>query len=522
MVKYNRSMTYLTIKIIKGNPYLYEVRSEREGDKVRQVFVRYLGRADNAKNIALQAGREMPVSVEPERIVAPTVLTTEAVSPPMPPEPVVTPEVTPMSELSDSIFDINEQLPRIFNDIETRNLSGEQLSQFLQEQVTSIAGADPTIRIYRGIKEGKRPIVPEDLAELGVGKFWGVSRQQSEQFAGEGGEVFALDVKLSELLNEELAFTPSLRELNDIVLKPPLQSRAVSITQPPATPEPVEAPKIATQQKEPWEMTRREFKISDYAPKVIAIQQAIRDGKPIILTTHLRATSLIKPEHIRLSGSTVQIPQGSKWVSLTDDQVQSLAGQAGINPVPFEEKVYHQTEVEQALSEGKPVPSEVLKDYPKLAPSTTTPEESRKFMPKTVIEESVELPIVGETVSGLTVRHEIPNQASIESSLEDYEILPGIREIPTSETGEITQPKFYSVEQEEVTRKLAEEIKASGEISPLILVITDTGDYILEGSHRIDALRILGIKSFPASSLKELKMSYTNLDLAMVESQMLR
>jgi uncharacterized membrane protein len=40
-------MTYVVTKIIKGNPYLYLVRSERDGDRVRQVFVRYLGRADS-------------------------------------------------------------------------------------------------------------------------------------------------------------------------------------------------------------------------------------------------------------------------------------------------------------------------------------------------------------------------------------------------------------------------------------------------------------------------------------------
>uniref|UniRef100_A0A6M3XEJ8 ParB-like N-terminal domain-containing protein n=1 Tax=viral metagenome TaxID=1070528 RepID=A0A6M3XEJ8_9ZZZZ len=108
------------------------------------------------------------------------------------------------------------------------------------------------------------------------------------------------------------------------------------------------------------------------------------------------------------------------------------------------------------------------------------------------------LPVAGDTVGGLVVRKEIPNQDSIESTLDDWEVLSGIREIPTSSTGEITQPKFYSVEQEETTRALAEEIKASGEINPLIVVVESTGDYILEGVHRLDALRILGIKSFPA------------------------
>ncbi len=68
MVKYNRSMTYLTIKIIKGNPYLYEVRSERDGDRVRQVFVRYLGRADRADTVERRAVEPKAERVEPTEV----------------------------------------------------------------------------------------------------------------------------------------------------------------------------------------------------------------------------------------------------------------------------------------------------------------------------------------------------------------------------------------------------------------------------------------------------------------------
>jgi hypothetical protein len=37
-------MSYLVTKMIKGNPYLYQVRSERRGDKVVQIFEKYIGR----------------------------------------------------------------------------------------------------------------------------------------------------------------------------------------------------------------------------------------------------------------------------------------------------------------------------------------------------------------------------------------------------------------------------------------------------------------------------------------------
>ncbi len=58
-------MTYIVTKYIKGNPYLYEVRSERDGDRVRQVFVRYLGRADKGERIE----RQPTVREKPTRII---------------------------------------------------------------------------------------------------------------------------------------------------------------------------------------------------------------------------------------------------------------------------------------------------------------------------------------------------------------------------------------------------------------------------------------------------------------------
>jgi len=36
-------MSYIVIKTIKGNKYRYQVRSERRGSKVVQVFEKYLG-----------------------------------------------------------------------------------------------------------------------------------------------------------------------------------------------------------------------------------------------------------------------------------------------------------------------------------------------------------------------------------------------------------------------------------------------------------------------------------------------
>ena len=126
--------------------------------------------------------------------------------------------------------------------------------------------------------------------------------------------------------------------------------------------------------KEPWQMTRSEYTYSENSPKIEAIQEAIKSGKRVVLATAYRATELTKPEHIRIKDNgDVQIPRGNKWDTLTAGQVDSLAQQAGY-PVPdFGERVYHHVEVERAISEGKPVPPEVLADYPELAKAEYLP-----------------------------------------------------------------------------------------------------------------------------------------------------
>ena len=104
----------------------------------------------------------------------------------------------------------------------------------------------------------------------------------------------------------------------------------------------------------------------------------------------------------------------------------------------------------------------------------------------------------GTVVDGLTVRADIPNQGSIGASLANYTTLTGVREIPLSAFTSLPALKYYSPQEESRTKDLAEQIKASGEITPLIVVMDKEGPYILEGGHRFDALRELGKTSFPA------------------------
>ena len=110
-------------------------------------------------------------------------------------------------------------------------------------------------------------------------------------------------------------------------------------------------------------------------------------------------------------------------------------------------------------------------------------------------------PMAGDMVDGRGVLDDVPNTSSISASLDDYTILPGIREVPMSEFG--VTGKSYSVSENKRIEQLAKDIAESGEISPLIVVIDAEGPYILEGGHRIEALFLLGAKSFPSMVVVE-------------------
>lgn len=116
------------------------------------------------------------------------------------------------------------------------------------------------------------------------------------------------------------------------------------------------------------------------------------------------------------------------------------------------------------------------------------------FLPE---EEIQNLPIAKEIVSGLEVLENIDNTDSISASLNHWEILDYVREIPMS-LFDVDKPTFYSVTEEARVQKLANSIKTSKTISPLIVVFDAKGPYVLEGGHRYDALLILKIPTFPA------------------------
>lgn len=130
------------------------------------------------------------------------------------------------------------------------------------------------------------------------------------------------------------------------------------------------------------------------------------------------------------------------------------------------------------------------------------------FDPAAVVDElRSRYPKAGETVGGLKVRSKVDNTGSISASLNDYEELGGVREISRSE---FTAPKYdpskaTTVDSRDRALALAEEIRKSGEITPLIVAIDKDGPYILEGGHRFDALDILGVDKFPAVIVRDLE-----------------
>jgi hypothetical protein len=113
--------------------------------------------------------------------------------------------------------------------------------------------------------------------------------------------------------------------------------------------------------------------------------------------------------------------------------------------------------------------------------------------------------VAGKRVDGLYVREKVPNIASIDASLVDYEVLSGVRVVPFSAFTQMGPLVFYSLSEENRAKRLAEQIAKSGEVNPLIVVEDAKGPYILEGWHRFDALRILRAKAFPALVVLDLE-----------------
>lgn len=109
-------------------------------------------------------------------------------------------------------------------------------------------------------------------------------------------------------------------------------------------------------------------------------------------------------------------------------------------------------------------------------------------------------PPAGSVVDGLSVKGPVSDIESIGASLENYEVLSGVREVSMRYFGPYNGPEsmFYDARDIRRAADLAEKVKISRKITPLIVIEDKEGPYLLEGLHRYVAIRELGKKSFPA------------------------
>lgn len=161
-------------------------------------------------------------------------------------------------------------------------------------------------------------------------------------------------------------------------------------------------------------------------------------------------------------------------------------------------------------------PTTIPKEEVRVAPAGEVVKQPWKM---TREELEVKYKKAGDVVDGRTVRSEIPNMGSISASVDNPTILPGIYEIPLSEFEGGLTGKHYSAKGTKRIAELADEITASGEINPLIVVIDAEGPYILEGGTRAESLYKSGAKSFPAKVVLDEGSFYDATKQALAEGK---
>ncbi len=121
---------------------------------------------------------------------------------------------------------------------------------------------------------------------------------------------------------------------------------------------------------------------------------------------------------------------------------------------------------------------------------------AKQYGPENELEEEYnkKYPVAGSVVDGREVIDNVDNMSSIAATFYRYLILDDIREVDFAELYE----NGTKIDRNPRSIALAEEIKQSGKIMPLIIGVDRTGPFVVEGSHRYDALAMLGAKSIPA------------------------
>lgn len=110
-------------------------------------------------------------------------------------------------------------------------------------------------------------------------------------------------------------------------------------------------------QKEAWEMTREEFEIEK--PAIKGYKGKFADGKEF----------------------TTDLKEVTTWINFAGEKATGY--KFANSTIPFD--VAHKQAIQQALSEGKPVPAEVLADYPELQKSEPETNDEVKQIEKDLI-----------------------------------------------------------------------------------------------------------------------------------------
>lgn len=267
-------------------------------------------------------------------------------------------------------------------------------------------------------------------------------------------------------------------------------------------------------------------------PKIAAAKQAFRSGKDKLQDAAAEVTAKQtaaaerlkpKPADPGLSARVQTLVEKAREIA-TPDEMAAAKGAAPLETVPAKFKGEPKpeppnAELESLLQQsldmvkakksganapksgvepiaGGTAPAGAAEPVPaaKAAPVSPTAVEAAKPAPA---KPPHEYPLATEKVGGLKVRKDIPNLSSIDSSFTNAEELSGVREIPANLFTDVNK-QYYSSSDHTRVSSLVEQIKASGEINPLIVAFDNEGAYILEGGHRMAALQKMGVKSIPA------------------------
>ncbi len=163
----------------------------------------------------------------------------------------------------------------------------------------------------------------------------------------------------------------------------------VEAAQVPPAPEVKPETPAATTVKEPWQMTRKEFFQQAEEPIVVKLPHSTRVVRREIITA---------------------VPPGSK-TNIPEPRLVFIEAGTGM---PLDGNYLHRKAVEAALAKGKPVPPEVLRDYPGLAQAYAKPPQA----------EVAEVPQIQEAPPGLPVSPLTPEQ--------QQQVRTAVREIVTT------------------------------------------------------------------------------------------